>query len=159
MGILSSVTVAMTAQLVQKLKLQRGPKLSSSPSTPPPKSRSNSILLQDKLTFQLTLTSDLEGKLMNHNFISQIFAYLLISALSAAIPITNRMREGADNMFTDASVAAISMAFFAFTFIAISAMISGYKHSRQQYIQILITCCNRIFYQHIFLFLFFSSID
>ncbi|CAA6656917.1 unnamed protein product [Spirodela intermedia] len=64
----------------------------------------------------------------------QLIAYLLISALSAAIPITNRMREGADNIFTDASAASISMAFFAFAALALSAMVSGFKLSRHAYI-------------------------
>ncbi|XP_039135823.1 CASP-like protein 4B4, partial [Dioscorea cayenensis subsp. rotundata] len=64
----------------------------------------------------------------------QIIAYLLISATSAAIPMTNRMRQGADNLFTDASSAAISMAFFAFVALALSAMLSGYKLSKQTYI-------------------------
>ncbi|XP_020267487.1 CASP-like protein 4B4 [Asparagus officinalis] len=61
----------------------------------------------------------------------QVVAYLLMSVMSAAIPMTNRMREGADNMFTDASVASISMTFFAFASSAVSALISGYKFSRQ----------------------------
>ncbi|KAH7667503.1 Marvel domain-containing protein [Dioscorea alata] len=64
----------------------------------------------------------------------QIIAYLLISAASAAIPMTNRMRQGGDNLFTDASSAAISMAFFAFFALALSAMLSGYKLSKQTYI-------------------------
>ncbi|KAJ8457876.1 hypothetical protein OPV22_030802 [Ensete ventricosum] len=61
----------------------------------------------------------------------QVMAYLLISALSAAIPITNSMRGGADNVFTDASSASISLAFFAFVSIALSALISGFKLSKQ----------------------------
>lgn len=64
-------------------------------------------------------------------FGDQIMAYLLISATSAAIPLTNRMREGADNIFTDSSASAISMAFFAFVALALSAVISGYKLSNQ----------------------------
>ncbi|KAG1339008.1 CASP-like protein 4B4 [Cocos nucifera] len=64
----------------------------------------------------------------------QVIAYLLISSLSAAIPLTNSMREGADNMFTDASSASISMSFFAFIALALSALISGYKLSKQTYI-------------------------
>ncbi|WOK95847.1 hypothetical protein Cni_G04554 [Canna indica] len=64
----------------------------------------------------------------------QAVAYLLISAISAAIPLTNRMREGADNIFTDASTAAISLAFFAFVASALSALISGFKLSKQSYI-------------------------
>ncbi|XP_057440333.1 CASP-like protein 4B1 [Lotus japonicus] len=64
----------------------------------------------------------------------QIIAYLLISSASSAIPITNRMREGADNIFTDSSASAISMSIFAFLCLALSALISGYKLSTQPYI-------------------------
>ncbi|XP_072997362.1 CASP-like protein 4B1 [Typha latifolia] len=64
----------------------------------------------------------------------QVIAYLLISALSAAIPLTNQMREGADNIFTDASAASISMAFFAFLAFAFSALISGFRLSKQTYV-------------------------
>uniref|UniRef100_A0A2N9G091 CASP-like protein n=1 Tax=Fagus sylvatica TaxID=28930 RepID=A0A2N9G091_FAGSY len=67
-------------------------------------------------------------------FGDQIMAYLLISAASSAVPMTNRMREGADNIFTDALAAAISMAFLAFLSLGLSAMISGYKLSTQSYI-------------------------
>lgn len=61
-------------------------------------------------------------------------AYLLMSASSAAIPITNHMREAVINMFTDASAASISMAFLAFVALALSALISGFKVSKQNYI-------------------------
>lgn len=61
-------------------------------------------------------------------------SYLLISSVSAAIPLTNRMREGQDNAFTDSSASAISMSFFAFLTLAISAVVSGYKLSTQSYI-------------------------
>lgn len=44
------------------------------------------------------------------------------------------MREGADNIFTDSSAAAISMSIFAFLCLAVSALISGYKLSTQPYI-------------------------
>ncbi|KAA8517482.1 hypothetical protein F0562_017775 [Nyssa sinensis] len=64
----------------------------------------------------------------------QIMAYLLISAASSAVPLTNRMREGADNIFTDSSASAISMEFLAFLALACSALISGYKLSNQSYI-------------------------
>ncbi|KHG22461.1 hypothetical protein F383_02278 [Gossypium arboreum] len=64
----------------------------------------------------------------------QMVAYLLISSTSAAIPLTNNMREGQDNIFTDASASAISMSFFAFLSLALSAMVSGYKLSTQSYI-------------------------
>ncbi|KAL6865075.1 hypothetical protein ACP4OV_016226 [Aristida adscensionis] len=64
----------------------------------------------------------------------QVTAYLLMSALSAAIPITNRMREGTDNVFTDSSAASISMAFLAFVCLALSALVSGFKLAKQTYI-------------------------
>ncbi|XWS60017.1 hypothetical protein CRYUN_Cryun08bG0172200 [Craigia yunnanensis] len=64
----------------------------------------------------------------------QVVAYLLISSASSAIPLTNRMREGQDNIFTDSSASAISMSFFAFLSLALSAMVSGYKLSTQSYI-------------------------
>uniref|UniRef100_A0A6M2EB58 CASP-like protein n=1 Tax=Populus davidiana TaxID=266767 RepID=A0A6M2EB58_9ROSI len=67
-------------------------------------------------------------------FGDQIVAYLLVSSASTAVPLTNRMREGADNIFTDSSAAAISMGFFAFISLALSALISGYKLSTQSYI-------------------------
>uniref|UniRef100_A0A804LIQ6 CASP-like protein n=1 Tax=Zea mays TaxID=4577 RepID=A0A804LIQ6_MAIZE len=63
----------------------------------------------------------------------QAIAYLLMSALSAAVPITNRMRSAVVNNFTDATAAAISMAFFAFVALALSAVVSGYKLSKQTY--------------------------
>jgi hypothetical protein len=56
-----------------------------------------------------------------------------MSALSAAVPITNRMRSAVVNNFTDATAAAISMAFFAFVALALSAVVSGYKLSKQTY--------------------------
>lgn len=61
-------------------------------------------------------------------------AYLLISAASSAVPLTNRMREGADNIFTDASASAISMEFLAFFTLALSAIVSGYKLANQSYV-------------------------
>ncbi|WRX22812.1 Casparian strip membrane protein domain - like 10 [Theobroma cacao] len=64
----------------------------------------------------------------------QVVAYLLISSASAAIPMTNRMREGQDNIFTDSSASAISMSVFAFLSLALSAMVSGYNLSTQSYI-------------------------
>ncbi|KAL8509259.1 hypothetical protein ACS0TY_016452 [Phlomoides rotata] len=67
-------------------------------------------------------------------FGDQIVAYLLISAASSAVPLTNRMREGSDNIFTDSSASAISMEFFAFFSLGLSALISGYKLSNQTYI-------------------------
>ncbi|KAM7265719.1 hypothetical protein ACFE04_003402 [Oxalis oulophora] len=67
-------------------------------------------------------------------FGDQIMAYLLISAASAAVPLTNRMRENVDNIFTDSSATAISMEFFAFFALGLSALISGYKLSTQSYI-------------------------
>ncbi|KAK9290922.1 hypothetical protein L1049_009101 [Liquidambar formosana] len=67
-------------------------------------------------------------------FGDQIMAYLLISSASAATPMTNRMREGADNIFTDSTAAAISMSFFAFLSLAVSALFSGYKLANHSYI-------------------------
>ncbi|KAK7382318.1 hypothetical protein VNO80_01169 [Phaseolus coccineus] len=65
----------------------------------------------------------------------QVVAYLLLSSTSSAIPITDRIRESADNnMFTDSSAAAIAFSFFAFCCLALSAVISGYKLSTQTYI-------------------------
>ncbi|CAH9103231.1 unnamed protein product [Cuscuta europaea] len=64
----------------------------------------------------------------------QVVAYLLISSASSAVPLTNRMRENVDNIFTDSSASAISMEFLAFLAMAISAIISGYKLSRHSYI-------------------------
>ncbi|KAF0910991.1 hypothetical protein E2562_005380 [Oryza meyeriana var. granulata] len=57
----------------------------------------------------------------------QIVAYLLMSALSAAAPVTDYMRQAADNLFTDSAAAAISMAFLAFLAVGLSAIISGYN--------------------------------
>ncbi|XP_020969820.1 CASP-like protein 4B1 [Arachis ipaensis] len=64
----------------------------------------------------------------------QIMAYLLLSSASSAIPITNRMRENSDNIFTDSSSTAICMSIFAFICLAVSALISGFKLSTQPYI-------------------------
>ncbi|XP_052176289.1 CASP-like protein 4B1 [Diospyros lotus] len=67
-------------------------------------------------------------------FGDQITAYLLVSAASSAVPLTNRFRKGADDRFTDSSAAAVSMEFLAFFALALSALISGYKLSTQSYI-------------------------
>ncbi|KAE8821336.1 CASP-like protein 4B4 [Hordeum vulgare] len=85
---------------------------------------------------RLTGAQDLQSKvgLLVDFAGDQVTAYLLMSALSAAIPITNHMREGSDNVFTDSSAASISMAFFAFVCLALSALISGFKLSKQTYI-------------------------
>ncbi|KAF4401360.1 hypothetical protein G4B88_001554 [Cannabis sativa] len=64
----------------------------------------------------------------------QIDAYLLLSAASSAVPLTNRMRESQDNIFTDTSASSISMAFLAFFTLALSALLSGFKLSNQSYI-------------------------
>ncbi|XP_004506917.1 CASP-like protein 4B4 [Cicer arietinum] len=64
----------------------------------------------------------------------QGISYLLISSASTSITITNRMREVIDDVFTDSSTASISMLFFAFLCLAISAIISGYRLSAQNYI-------------------------
>ncbi|KAJ3669428.1 hypothetical protein LUZ60_011378 [Juncus effusus] len=61
----------------------------------------------------------------------QVVAYLLISGMSAATPLTDYFRKGSDNLFTDSSAASISMAFFAFLAMAMSALISGYKLSQE----------------------------
>ncbi|CDP19945.1 unnamed protein product [Coffea canephora] len=67
-------------------------------------------------------------------FGDQVVAYLLISAASSAVPLTDRVRESADNIFTDSSASAISMEFLAFFALALSALISGYKLANQTYI-------------------------
>ncbi|KAJ8551013.1 hypothetical protein K7X08_000383 [Anisodus acutangulus] len=67
-------------------------------------------------------------------FGDQLMAYLLLSAASSAVPLTNRMRENNDNIFTDSSASAIGMEFVAFLALAVSAMISGYKLSNPTYI-------------------------
>ncbi|XP_021765960.1 CASP-like protein 4B1 [Chenopodium quinoa] len=64
----------------------------------------------------------------------QILAYLLLSSASSAIPMTNRMREGGDNIFTDSCAAAISMSLLAFISLACSSVIAGYKLSTQSFI-------------------------
>jgi hypothetical protein len=64
-------------------------------------------------------------------FGDQITAYLLISSASSAVPLTNRLRESQDDIFTDSSAAAISMSFLAFFALALAALVSGYKLSNQ----------------------------
>ncbi|KAI4331592.1 hypothetical protein MLD38_029768 [Melastoma candidum] len=64
----------------------------------------------------------------------QIIAYLLASAASTAVPMTNRMSENVVNLFTQSLAASISMAFLTFVMLALSALISGYKLSTQAYI-------------------------
>ncbi|AQL07319.1 CASP-like protein 4B1 [Zea mays] len=76
---------------------------------------------------------DFVGDQASHCFQLLVVAYLLMSALSAAAPITNRMRSAVVNNFTDATAAAISMTFFAFAALALSAVVSGYKLSKQTY--------------------------
>ncbi|XP_040380209.1 CASP-like protein 4B4 [Oryza brachyantha] len=85
---------------------------------------------------RLTGGQDLQGKVaVLVDFAGdQVMAYLLMSAVSAAIPITNRMRDGADNAFTDSSAAAISMAFLAFVCLALSALVSGFNLAKHTYI-------------------------
>ncbi|XP_055812726.1 CASP-like protein 4B1 [Solanum dulcamara] len=63
-------------------------------------------------------------------FGDQLMAYLLLSAASSAVPLTNRMRENNGNIFTDSSASAIGMEFVAFLAMAVSAIISGYKLSK-----------------------------
>ncbi|KAK4342671.1 hypothetical protein RND71_038487 [Anisodus tanguticus] len=67
-------------------------------------------------------------------FGDQLMAYLLLSAASSAVPLTNRMRENSDNIFTDSSASAIGMEFVAFLALGVSANISGYKLSNRTYI-------------------------
>ncbi|KAL5197631.1 hypothetical protein ABZP36_001143 [Zizania latifolia] len=59
----------------------------------------------------------------------QVVAYLLITASSAALPITIRMRSAVVNIFTDAIAASISLAFLAFAALAVSAMLAGFRLS------------------------------
>ncbi|KAI4324491.1 hypothetical protein MLD38_029978 [Melastoma candidum] len=61
----------------------------------------------------------------------QIVAYLLASAASTAVPMTNRMSDNVENLFTQSLAASISMAFLTFIMLALSALISGYKLSTQ----------------------------
>ncbi|XP_072976569.1 CASP-like protein 4B3 [Typha angustifolia] len=69
------------------------------------------------------------------NFVGdQVIAYLLLSAISAAISVTNGLRNWVDNSFTDLSAASISMAFFAFLALALSSLISGYNLSTEIYV-------------------------
>ncbi|KAF0908588.1 hypothetical protein E2562_026636 [Oryza meyeriana var. granulata] len=59
----------------------------------------------------------------------QAVGYLLITASSAALPITIRMRSAVVNTFTDAIAASISLAFLAFAALAFSAMLAGFRLS------------------------------
>uniref|UniRef100_A0ACD5YC04 Uncharacterized protein n=1 Tax=Avena sativa TaxID=4498 RepID=A0ACD5YC04_AVESA len=61
----------------------------------------------------------------------QALAYLLVTASAAALPITIRMRSAVVNVFTDAIAASIVLGFLAFAALALSAMLSGCKLSRQ----------------------------
>ncbi|GJM97048.1 hypothetical protein PR202_ga13944 [Eleusine coracana subsp. coracana] len=61
----------------------------------------------------------------------QVVAYFLISGLSAAAPVTDYMRQKENNLFTDSAAASISMAFFAFVAIGLSALVSGYNLSME----------------------------
>ncbi|KAH7514702.1 hypothetical protein FEM48_Zijuj11G0118300 [Ziziphus jujuba var. spinosa] len=82
----------------------------------------------------LPFTSTIEEKVILFylfKFFFWITAYLLISSASSAIPLTNRLRESEDDIFTDSSAAAISMSFLAFFALALSSLISGYKLSNQ----------------------------
>ncbi|XP_074565473.1 CASP-like protein 4B2 [Curcuma longa] len=63
----------------------------------------------------------------------QVVAYLLISASSAAIPITDRMRREVVNTFTDISVVAISLTLLSFVALGSCALISGFKIARRSY--------------------------
>ncbi|EAZ41179.1 hypothetical protein OsJ_25677 [Oryza sativa Japonica Group] len=59
----------------------------------------------------------------------QAVGYLLITASSAALPITIRMRSAVVNTFTDVVAASISFAFLAFAALAFSALIAGFRLS------------------------------
>ncbi|GJN10603.1 hypothetical protein PR202_ga28710 [Eleusine coracana subsp. coracana] len=63
----------------------------------------------------------------------QMVAYGLITASSAALPITIRMRSAVINIFTDAMTAAISLGFIAFAALALSAMLSGFRIAARAY--------------------------
>ncbi|TVU18744.1 hypothetical protein EJB05_34856, partial [Eragrostis curvula] len=67
--------------------------------------------------------------ILNHACVT---AYLLMSGLSAAIPVTKRIRE--HDMFTNSVAASISMAFLAFLCLALSAVISGFKLAKKTHI-------------------------
>ncbi|XP_006658996.2 CASP-like protein 4B1 [Oryza brachyantha] len=54
----------------------------------------------------------------------QAVGYLLVTAASAALPITIRMRSAVVNTFTDAIAASISFSFLAFAALAFSAMLT-----------------------------------
>ncbi|KAF3794420.1 CASP-like protein 4B1 [Nymphaea thermarum] len=61
-------------------------------------------------------------------FGSQVLAYLLISASSAAIPNTKRLRDlDRNEPFVEKAVASISMAFLAFVTFAAAALFSASK--------------------------------
>uniref|UniRef100_A0A0D9X383 CASP-like protein n=1 Tax=Leersia perrieri TaxID=77586 RepID=A0A0D9X383_9ORYZ len=59
----------------------------------------------------------------------QAVGYLLITASSAALPITIRMRSAVVNTFTDAITASISLAFVSFAALSFSAMLTGFRLS------------------------------
>jgi hypothetical protein len=81
---------------------------------------------------RLLLSVSLFFSLMeNLETLVQVVAYFLISGMSAAAPVTDYMRQAADNLFTDSAAAAISMAFFAFVAIGLSALVSGYNLSME----------------------------
>ncbi|XP_062189025.1 CASP-like protein 4B1 [Phragmites australis] len=69
----------------------------------------------------------------------QVVAYLLITASSAALPITIRMRSAVINIFTDAMAAAISLGFIAFAALAFTAMLSVFRLSAQHSSQLAAT--------------------
>ncbi|KAG9147941.1 hypothetical protein Leryth_003527 [Lithospermum erythrorhizon] len=65
----------------------------------------------------------------------QVLAYLLLSASSFAVPLTNKMLEEiSTNIFTESSTIAISMEFCSFFALATSALFSGFKLSNKSYI-------------------------
>ncbi|XP_042492574.1 CASP-like protein 4B1 [Macadamia integrifolia] len=74
------------------------------------------------------LLSQLELNFLDF-FGDQIIAYLLISAASSAIPLTDQARRHKDKVLADPSAASISMAILGFMAMALSALISGFKLS------------------------------
>jgi hypothetical protein len=54
-----------------------------------------------------------------------------MSGLSAAAPVTDYMRQKERNLFTGSAAAAVSMAFFAFVAVGLSALVSGYNLSME----------------------------
>nr|AFK44252.1 unknown [Lotus japonicus] len=87
-----------------------------------------------ELYTEINLLRPRSAVLITFSFVGdQVMAYLMMSSVSSGIPMTSGMRSVEDNIFTDSLAAAISMSFFAFLCLALSALISGYKLSTQIY--------------------------